>query len=126
MLYALLPGMEFAPVSRVRRAGSSVYDLIDAPDFTTDEDYFEHGISRVHGFLTEFYVEEPRYLIKVPPALRHVGVLLEPTSVAEKASSRRTRSSAASRCGGRRRRRCSAPGRSGCSPRWPCATVDSP
>jgi threonine dehydrogenase-like Zn-dependent dehydrogenase len=71
-------------VARVRRAGSSVYDLIDSPDLTTDDDYFEHGISRVHGFLTERYVEEPRYLIRIPPALRDVAVLLEPLSVAEK------------------------------------------
>jgi threonine dehydrogenase-like Zn-dependent dehydrogenase len=71
-------------VARVRRAGGSLYDLIDTPDMTTDEAYFEHGISRVHGFLREYYVEEPRYLIPVPAALRHVAVLLEPTSVAEK------------------------------------------
>jgi len=79
---------EFSPgdyvVARVRRAGTSVYDDIDLPDLTTDDSYFEHGISRVHGFLTERYVEEPRYLIRVPRALREVGVLLEPLSVAEK------------------------------------------
>jgi threonine dehydrogenase-like Zn-dependent dehydrogenase len=79
---------ELAPgdyvVARVRRSGTSLYDVIDSPDLTTDDSYFEHGISRVHGFLTERYVEEPRYLIKIPPALRHVGVLLEPLSVAEK------------------------------------------
>lgn len=79
---------EFAPgdhvVARVRRAGGSLYDLIDTPDMTTDEEYHEHGISMVHGFLTEFYVEEPRYLIRVPGGLAHVGVLLEPTSVVEK------------------------------------------
>ncbi|GLY75374.1 aquaporin [Actinoallomurus iriomotensis] len=71
-------------VARVRRAGGSLYDLIDTPDMTDDEAYFEHGISRVHGFLREYYAEEPRYLIPVPAALRHVAVLLEPTSVAEK------------------------------------------
>ena len=73
-------------VSRVRQArGQSVYDLFDAPDLTTDDTYYEHGISRVHGFLTEQYVEQPRMLIKYPPGLKHVGVLLEPTSVVEKA-----------------------------------------
>ncbi len=78
----------FAPgelvVSRVRRAGSSLYDLLDMPDMTTDEEYFEHGISRVHGFLTERYVEDERYLILIPPGLKDVGVLLEPVSVIEK------------------------------------------
>ena len=71
-------------VARVRRAESSIYDQIDMPDMTTDDEYFEHGISRVHGFLTERYVEEPRYLIKIPPALSEVAVLLEPTSIVEK------------------------------------------
>jgi threonine dehydrogenase-like Zn-dependent dehydrogenase len=71
-------------VARVRRAGSSLYDLIGMPDMTTDDAYFEHGISRVHGFLTERYVEDPEYLIHVPPGLQDVGVLLEPTSVVEK------------------------------------------
>jgi threonine dehydrogenase-like Zn-dependent dehydrogenase len=79
---------ELAPgdfvVARVRRAGSSLYDRIGMPDFTTDDAYFEHGISRVHGFLTEHYVEDPEYLINIPAGLRDVGVLLEPTSVVEK------------------------------------------
>jgi threonine dehydrogenase-like Zn-dependent dehydrogenase len=79
---------ELAPgdyvVARVRRTGTGLYDVIDSPDLTTDDAYFEHGISRVHGFLTERYVEEPRYLIRIPPALRDVAVLLEPLSVAEK------------------------------------------
>jgi glucose 1-dehydrogenase len=80
--------VEFSPgdyvVARVRRAGMSIYDAIDTPDMTTDDTYFEHGISQVHGFLTEYYVEDARYLIKIPPALKEVGVLLEPTSVGEK------------------------------------------
>ena len=71
-------------VCRVRRAGSSVYDLLDMPDMTTDQEYFEHGISRVHGFLTERYVEDERYLILIPGGLTDIGVLLEPTSVIEK------------------------------------------
>jgi threonine dehydrogenase-like Zn-dependent dehydrogenase len=71
-------------VARVRRAGTSLYDRIGMPDMTTNDTYFEHGISRVHGFLTERYVEEPEYLVRVPGALREVGVLLEPTSVVEK------------------------------------------
>jgi threonine dehydrogenase-like Zn-dependent dehydrogenase len=79
---------DFAPgdlvVCRVRRAGTSLYDQIDMPDMTTDDAYFEHGISRVHGFLTERYVEDARYLVHMPAGLREVGVLLEPTSIVEK------------------------------------------
>jgi threonine dehydrogenase-like Zn-dependent dehydrogenase len=79
---------ELAPgdfvVARVRRAGGSFYDRIGMPDMTTDEQYFEHGISRVHGFLTERYVEDSEYLIRIPQGLRDVAVLLEPTSIVEK------------------------------------------
>lgn len=41
-------------VATVRRPGCSIYDWIGSPDVTTDDSYFERGISKVHGFLTEF------------------------------------------------------------------------
>src|SRR5256712_7896366 len=75
---------ELAPgdyvVATVRRPGSSLYDRIGTYDMTTDDRYFERGINLRHGFLTEYVVDEPEYLVKVPGGLRHVGVLLEPTS----------------------------------------------
>ncbi|QSB16262.1 glucose 1-dehydrogenase [Natronosporangium hydrolyticum] len=71
-------------VALVRRAGHSRYDLVDLFDLTTDDSFQEHGISRVHGFLTEYLVAEPRYLVRVPSPLAHVGVLLEPASVVAK------------------------------------------
>ena len=71
-------------VATVRRPGSSVYDSIGTYDMTTDETYYERGINLRHGYLTERYVDDPEYIVKVPAALEEVGVLLEPTSVAEK------------------------------------------
>lgn len=71
-------------VSIVRQAGTSIYDDIGTPDFTCDDSYHEHGINLVHGFLTEFYVEDAGRLVLVPGGLRDVGVLLEPTTVVEK------------------------------------------
>lgn len=71
-------------VAMVRRPGNSRYDIVGMPDLTTDDNYLEHGINRCHGFLRERYVDSPEYLVKVPDALRHVGALLEPTSVVEK------------------------------------------
>ncbi len=71
-------------VALVRQPGDSIYDSIGMPDMTTSEDYYEHGINLVHGFLTEYYVEAADHLILVPPGLRQVGVLVEPLSVAEK------------------------------------------
>ncbi len=68
----------------VRRPGSSLYDRIGTYDMTTDDTYFERGINLRHGFLTECYVDEPEYIVRVPPGLKEVGVLLEPTSIAEK------------------------------------------
>jgi threonine dehydrogenase-like Zn-dependent dehydrogenase len=53
-------------------------------DMATDETYFERGINLLHGYLTEYYVDDPEYIVQVPAALKHVGVLLEPISVVEK------------------------------------------
>jgi threonine dehydrogenase-like Zn-dependent dehydrogenase len=79
---------EFAPgdyvVATVRRPGASLYDRIGTYDMTTDDTYFERGINLRHGYLTEFYVDDPEYIVKVPQGLKEVGVLLEPTSVVEK------------------------------------------
>jgi len=71
-------------VAMVRRPGTSVYDAIGMQDFTTDDEYFERGISRLHGFLTEEYVDSADWLVKLPPTLSKVGVLLEPMTVVEK------------------------------------------
>ncbi|MGE0041133.1 MAG: glucose 1-dehydrogenase [Vicinamibacterales bacterium] len=72
-------------VFMVRRPGHSIYDRIGLQDMTTDDQYFERGISLRHGFLTERVVDDAAYAIKVPARLERAGVLLEPTSVAEKA-----------------------------------------
>jgi threonine dehydrogenase-like Zn-dependent dehydrogenase len=80
---------EFGPgdyvVASVRRPGSSLYDAIGLQDMTTDDSYFERGINLRHGFLAEYYVDAAEYLVRLPQGLKHVGVLMEPTSVAEKA-----------------------------------------
>ena len=79
---------ELAPgdyvVATVRRPGSSIYDRIGTYDMTTDDTYFERGINLRHGFLTEYYVDDPEYIVKVPQGLKEVGVLLEPLTVVEK------------------------------------------
>ena len=68
----------------VRRPGASIYDRIGAYDMTTDDTYYERGINLLHGFLTERYVEDLEYIVKVPAALKEVGVLMEPVSIVEK------------------------------------------
>jgi len=71
-------------VATVRRPGSSIYDQIGTYDMTTDDTYYERGINLRHGFLTEYYVDDVEYIVKVPQGLRSVGVLLEPFTVVEK------------------------------------------
>lgn len=71
-------------VATVRRPGTSIYDLIGTNDMTTDDTYYERGINLLHGFLTEFYVDDAEYIVKVPPTLRETGVLLEPFTVVQK------------------------------------------
>ena len=71
-------------VATVRRPGGSLYDRIGTYDMTTDDEYFERGINLRHGFLTEYYVDDPEYIVKVPDGLKDVAVIVEPLSVPEK------------------------------------------
>src|SRR5881392_2351219 len=71
-------------VASVRRPGSSLYGQIGLQDFTTDDVYYERGINLLHGYLTEEYVEDARFVFPLPDTLADVGVLLEPTTVAQK------------------------------------------
>jgi len=71
-------------VATVRRPGESIYDVIGTNDMTTDDTYFERGINLRHGFLTEYYVDDAEFIVKVSGGLREVGVLLEPMTVVEK------------------------------------------
>ena len=63
----LAPGDYVVPT--VRRPGSSMYDQNGQYDMTTDDTYYERGINLLHGYLTEYVVEEPEYLVKVPSEL---------------------------------------------------------
>ena len=69
----------------VRRPGSSIYDQIGTSDMTSEETYYERGINLLHGFLTEHYVEDADFVVKMPVGLKHLHVLAEPMSVAAKA-----------------------------------------
>jgi threonine dehydrogenase-like Zn-dependent dehydrogenase len=69
----------------VRRPGSSLYDTIGRNDVTSEEVYYERGINLCHGFMTEYFVDDAEYVVKVPAGLEHLGVLSEPASVCAKA-----------------------------------------
>lgn len=70
-------------VATVRRPGSSI-DAIGTNDMTTDDTYYERGINLRHGFLSEYYVDDAEFIVKVPRGLKDVAVLLEPMSVVQK------------------------------------------
>ncbi|MCA9210958.1 MAG: glucose 1-dehydrogenase [Pirellulaceae bacterium] len=69
----------------VRRPGGSIYDQIGTYDMTSEETYYERGINLLHGFLTEYVVDDEEYIVRVPPGLKHLHVLMEPMSCAAKA-----------------------------------------
>jgi threonine dehydrogenase-like Zn-dependent dehydrogenase len=56
----------------------------DRSDMCLTGNYTERGIKGLHGFMAQWYVESPRYLVRVDEALRGVAVLFEPMSVVEK------------------------------------------
>jgi glucose 1-dehydrogenase len=53
-------------------------------DFCVTGEYRERGIEGAHGFAAEYFVDDATYLCRVPDAIRDVGVLAEPQSIAEK------------------------------------------
>lgn len=69
----------------VRRPGGSIYDQIGTSDMTSEEVYYERGINLLHGFLTEYYVDDAEFIVKMPQGLKHLHVLAEPMSCATKA-----------------------------------------
>ncbi|MCG6155322.1 glucose 1-dehydrogenase [Rubinisphaera margarita] len=69
----------------VRRPGKSIYDRIGRSDITSEETYFERGINLLHGFMTEYFVDDAEFIVKYPGALKNLGVLAEPASVCAKA-----------------------------------------
>ena len=54
-------------------------------DFCFTGDFHERGIKEAHGFMTEFVVDDEKYMNVVPRELRDVAVLVEPLTIAEKA-----------------------------------------
>ena len=54
-------------------------------DFCYTGKFVERGIFRAHGYMTPRIVESTEYTVKLPHELRPYGVLIEPTTVVEKA-----------------------------------------
>jgi glucose 1-dehydrogenase len=69
----------------VRRPGPTLFDDIGRNDITSHDEYYERGINLRHGFMTEKFVDDCEFIVKVPVGLKHLGVLSEPVSVCAKA-----------------------------------------
>ncbi|MEE2643020.1 MAG: glucose 1-dehydrogenase [Planctomycetota bacterium] len=69
----------------VRRPGTSIFDDIGTNDMTSDDEYFERGICNLHGYLTEYFVEDEEYVVRVPDGITNLHCLMEPMSVVAKA-----------------------------------------
>jgi threonine dehydrogenase-like Zn-dependent dehydrogenase len=54
-------------------------------DFCYTGGFTERGIKGRHGFMTEFVVDDEKYMNPVPASLRDIAVLVEPLTIAEKA-----------------------------------------
>lgn len=58
---------------------------VDEWDMCRNGLYTERGIKQRNGYGSQFFRIEPEFLVKIDPALRNLGVLLEPASVVAKA-----------------------------------------
>ncbi len=54
-------------------------------DMCSTGKYTERGILKLHGFMSEYFVEKEAYLTKIPENLRSQAVLLEPFTIGIKA-----------------------------------------
>src|SRR5215217_5491584 len=79
----------FAPgqlvTATVRRPDDCPACVVGQPDMCQWLQYTERGIAGQHGFMTESVVEDVRWVVSVPHGLAHIGILVEPLSVVEKA-----------------------------------------
>ena len=56
----------------------------DKQDYCINGQFTERGIKAVHGFMTEYYVDDEKFFTQVPENLRDLAVLAEPLTIAEK------------------------------------------
>lgn len=74
-------------VPTVRRPPGESNSYFDRgePDMAPSGQYVERGIAGAHGYMAEYFVSEPGYLVGVPRSFAETGFLVEPISNAEKA-----------------------------------------
>jgi threonine dehydrogenase-like Zn-dependent dehydrogenase len=78
------PG-DYAVFSVRRGCGRCSFCNAGRSDMCYTGEYAERGIKKQDGYQTEYVVDSEEYVVKVPREIASIGVLTEPTSVAEKA-----------------------------------------
>ena len=76
---------DFVAFTVRRGCGKCMPCLMNRSDMCLTGEYHERGIWGLDGYQTEFVVDKEQYVVHIPPELEAIGVLAEPTSVAEKA-----------------------------------------
>jgi glucose 1-dehydrogenase len=73
-------------VPSVRRGcGECVFCNSNRSDMCNTGRYTERGIVKLHGFMSEYFIEQEANLTKIPPPLKSQAVLLEPLTIGIKA-----------------------------------------
>lgn len=73
-------------VATVRRPCASCINCSRGEsDMCLSGGFKERGILGLHGFMAQYYKENPDFLVKVPAEFKEIGVFLEPLSIVEKA-----------------------------------------
>jgi len=76
---------DYAVLTVRRGCGICLPCAMNRSDMCLTGKYHERGIWGMDGYQTEFVVDKEQYVVRVPPEIAPLGVLSEPTSVAEKA-----------------------------------------
>jgi threonine dehydrogenase-like Zn-dependent dehydrogenase len=78
------PG-DYAMFTVRRGCGECAACLNDRSDMCFTGNYTERGIKGADGFQSQYVVDKEEFIVKIPEAIKEIGVLTEPMSVAAKA-----------------------------------------
>ncbi|WP_049927166.1 glucose 1-dehydrogenase [Halopiger goleimassiliensis] len=78
-------GQIVVPTVRRPPEGPNEYFERGEPDMAPSGAYLERGIVGAHGFMAEYFTSPAEYLVPIPEDLAHLGFLVEPISITEKA-----------------------------------------
>jgi len=68
-----------------RECGKCYFCENGRSDLCSTGDFRERGIVKLHGFMSEYFIEKEKYLTKIPKKLKSQAVLLEPLTIGIKA-----------------------------------------